>query len=350
MTIRVLIVDDSPTMRALLSELLRRESDIHVMATAANATEARTIIREQNPDVVTLDIEMPGMNGLDFLEKVMQLKPTPVIIVSGLTREGADATVRALQIGAVDCYAKPDGKIGSLLTTDDGRLATLIRNAAAVRLRDRSAKSVAPPAPRTAAPAPARSGGHQRPTLIAIGASTGGVEALHELLQHFPADCPPTVVVQHINGHFAEAVARRLDQRCAPTVTTAQTDQPLKPGHIYFAPGNDKHLQVSGCPNTPWARMRAGDKVSGHRPSVDVLFRTTAETVGDKAVGILLTGMGSDGAQGLLAMARAGATTIAQDEASCIVFGMPKAAIALGAAGVVAPLHRIADHALAGVV
>ncbi|MFA6122192.1 chemotaxis response regulator protein-glutamate methylesterase [Sphingomonas sp.] len=350
MTIRVLIVDDSPTMRALLSELLRREADINVIATAADAAEARTIIREQNPDVVTLDIEMPGMNGLEFLDKVMRLRPTPVIIVSGLTRAGADATVRALQIGAVDCYAKPDGKIGSLLTSDDGRLATLIRNAASARLRDRSARPIAPPnSPTPAPPVPTRTA-HQRPALIAIGASTGGVEALHEVLQNFPADCPPTVIVQHINGHFAEAVARRLDQRCAPTITTAEPDQPLKPGHVYLAPGNDRHLQIRGSATSPWARMRADDKVSGHRPSVDVLFRTVAETVGNKAIGILLTGMGSDGAQGLLTMARAGATTIAQDEATCTVFGMPKAAIALGAAGLVAPLHRIADHALAGVI
>ncbi|OYY79429.1 MAG: chemotaxis response regulator protein-glutamate methylesterase [Sphingomonas sp. 28-62-20] len=343
MTIRVLIVDDSPTMRALLGELLRREADITVIGAAADAAEARTIMREQSPDVVTLDIEMPGMNGLDFLDKVMRLKPTPVIVVSGLTRDGADATVRALEIGAVDCYAKPDGKIGSLLITDDGRLAALIRNAAKAKLRDRAAGPV------TIMPRHAVSPliSHHRPALIAVGASTGGVEALQLLLQNFPADCPPTVIVQHINGHFAEAVARRLDQQCAPKVTIAEPDLPLKPGHIYLAPGNDRHVQVRGGATNPCARMRADDKVSGHRPSVDVLFRSVAETMGDKAVGILLTGMGTDGAQGLLAMAHAGATTIAQDEATCTVFGMPKAAIALGAAGLIAPIHRIADHALA---
>lgn len=340
--IRVLIVDDSPTMRALLSELLRREADITVIGAASDAAEARTIIREQSPDVVTLDIEMPGMNGLDFLDKLMRLKPTPVVIVSGLTRDGADTTVRALEIGAVDCYAKPDGRIGSLLTTDDGRLAGLIRGAAKVRPRDRAASNVVA-APSYAMPAADR----QRPSLIAVGASTGGVEALQLLLQNFPADCPPTVVVQHINGHFAEAVARRLDQQCAPTVTIAEPDLPLKQGHVYLAPGNDRHLQVRGSAAHPCARMRADEKVSGHRPSVDVLFRTVAETMGGQAVGILLTGMGSDGAQGLLAMARAGAMTIAQDEATCTVFGMPKAAIALGAASRIAPIHRIADHALA---
>lgn len=343
MTIRVLIVDDSPTMRALLSELLRRESDISVIGTAADAAEARLLIREQSPDVVTLDIEMPGMNGLDFLDKVMRLKPTPVVIVSGLTREGADTTVRALEIGAVDYYAKPDGKIGSLLKTDDGRLATLIRNAAAAQVHGRSCSPVRPePSATTAAQV-----GRRRPALIAIGASTGGVEALQLLLQSFPGDCPPTVIVQHINGHFAEALARRLDQQCAPKVTIAESDLPLKPGYVYLAPGNERHLHVRGSAANPIARLRADDKVSGHRPSVDVLFRSIAETIGEQAVGILLTGMGSDGAQGLLAMARARASTIVQDEATCTVFGMPKAAIALGAAGLVAPIRRIADHALA---
>lgn len=344
MTIRVLIVDDSATMRALLAELLRREPDISVIGAAADAAEARMLIREHNPDVVTLDIEMPGMSGLEFLDKLMRLRPTPVIIVSGMTREGADTTVRALELGAVDCYAKPDGRIGSLLTADGGRLAELIRGAAKVQVRERTT-IVDPRLAGATSPAPMPRG--ERPALIAIGASTGGVEALHLLLQGFPADCPPTVIVQHINGQFAEAVARRLDQQCAPKVTIAEPDLPLRAGHIYLAPGNERHLQVRGSAAQPCARMRADEKVAGHRPSVDVLFQSVADTIGEQAVGILLTGMGSDGAQGLLAMARAGAITIAQDEATCTVFGMPKAAIKLGAARMVAPIHRIADHALA---
>lgn len=338
--IRVLVVDDSPTMRGLISALLRREGDIDVIGSAANALEARELIRELNPDVVTLDIEMPGMSGLDFLDRLMRLRPTPVIVVSGHTRQGAETTARALEIGAVDCYAKPDGRAGDLLVGDGGRLAALVRIAAQARVRDRS---IALPMPVAAAkPLPVRA---LRPRLIAIGASTGGVEALQVLLQGFPADCPPTLVVQHINGHFAEAVARRLDQWCAPTVTVAEPDLPLKSGHIYLAPGNERHLQVRDGTGLV-ARMRPGDKVSGHRPSVDALFHSVAETVGADAVGVLLTGMGSDGAEGLLAMARAGAATIAQDEATCTVFGMPKAAISLGAAKLVAPIHRIAEHAL----
>ena len=186
----------------------------------------------------------------------------------------------------------------------------------------------------------------ERPRLIAIGASTGGVEALQILLQGFPADCPPTLVVQHINGHFAEAVARRLDQSSAPTVTIAEPDLQLKQGHVYMAPGTERHLQVRGGSGL-FARMRPGDKVSGHRPSVDMLFHSVAEALGSEAIGILLTGMGQDGAHGLLAMARAGAATIVQDEATSTVFGMPKAAIGLGAAKLVAPIQRIADHAFA---
>ena len=344
MTIRVLIVDDSPTMRALLSELLRQEPDIEVVGAAADAIEARALIRSLDPDVVTLDIEMPGMSGLEFLEKLMRLRPTPVIIVSSLTRSCADTTARALEIGAVDCYAKPNGSVGALLATDNGQLATLIRGASQVRLSGRPAPATiaTAQAPRLQAVLRGR-----RPALIAIGASTGGVEALQILLQTFPADCPPTVIVQHINGQFAEAVARRFSDSCPPTVSIAEPDLPLRPGNVYLAGGNDRHLQVRAMAGGIYSRIRPGDKVSGHRPSVDMLFHSVAETCGPQAVGVLLTGMGSDGAQGLLAMANAGAVTIAQDEASCTVFGMPKAAIGLGAAQIVAPITRVADHIFA---
>lgn len=334
--IRVVIVEDSPTMRAILKTRLERAGDIIVVGAAADAAQGRQMIRELDPDVVTLDVEMPGMNGLDFLEKIMQLRPTPVIVVSGSTQKGTETTARALALGAVDCYAKSESS-SRLPMDDDGRLAELVRNAARVRFGERG-----PASQRVASEA--RSSLADRPRLIAIGSSTGGVEALQVLLGAFPVDCPPTVIVQHISARFAPAVARTLDQSCPPRICLAEPDLPLKAGHVYLAPGDDRHLTIGGT-NTFHAKLRPGAPVSGHMPSVDMLFRSVAEVVGKNAVGILLTGMGSDGAQGLLAMARAGARTIAQDEATCTVFGMPRAAISLGAAGVIAPIGHIARHA-----
>lgn len=335
MTIRVLIVDDSITMRALLTAQLVREPDIEVIASAANAAEARELIRSLDPDVVTLDVEMPQMNGLDFLEKIMRLRPTPVIIVSGITQDGTEAAARALELGAIDCYAKSD-QMGGFPANDNGRLAQLVRQAAQVKFTPQWRQPTYRPAP----PIKAR-----RAELIAIGSSTGGVEALQVVLRDFPEDCPPTVIVQHLNANFTAAVAKRLDANCRAKVVVADTDLPLRRGHVYFAPGGDRHLAVSGT-GTLYTKLRRDELVSGHRPSVDVLFRSVAKSAGPKAIGILLTGMGSDGAEGLLAMQRAGAFTIAQDEATCTVFGMPKSAIALGAAALVAPIDRIASHAL----
>jgi two-component system chemotaxis response regulator CheB len=333
--IRVVIVEDSATMRAILKTRLEREGDIVVIGAAADAAQGRTMIRELDPDVVTLDVEMPGMNGLDFLEKIMALRPTPVIVVSGSTQKGTETTARALALGAVDCYAKSE-RSGSLPFDDGGLLAGLIREAAKVRFGPRASAPVRLPSE----PRPAPS---VRPRLIAIGSSTGGVEALQILLGGFPADCPPTLIVQHIAARFAPAVARTLDQACAPRIVLAEPDLPLRDGHVYLAPGDDRHLTVGG--HALCARLREGERVSGHLPSVDVLFASVAQAVGANAIGILLTGMGSDGAQGLLAMAEAGAHTIAQDEATSTVFGMPRAAILLGAAGVVAPIGQIARHA-----
>jgi two-component system, chemotaxis family, protein-glutamate methylesterase/glutaminase len=340
MSIRVLVVDDSPTMRALLCETLRAAGDIDVVGTAADAREARAMIKELSPDVITLDIEMPGMSGLDFLEKLMLLRPMPVVIVSGLTGNGSAMTARALAMGAVECYAKPDGMAGNLLTCDHGRLAAMIRNAAQANIGARNWST------RQAEPQQAFNAGNAR--AIAIGASTGGVEALDVVLSQFPGDCPPTLVVQHINGAFAEAVARRLDTRCEPAVVLAEPDLPLRKGHIYIAPGTERHLEIRGTGQTLSIRARHGPLVTGHRPSVDVLFHSMATQLGSSAIGILLTGMGQDGAKGLLAMARAGAATIAQDKATSVVYGMPGAAVAMGAAQVVAPIDQIAQHAFAG--
>ncbi len=335
MTIRVVIIDDSMTMQAILRARLSSEPDIEVVGMASNAAEGRELIKQCNPDVVTLDIEMPGMNGLDFLEKIMTLRPTPVIIVSGLSQEGTEVSARALALGAVDCYAKPSGDGMSL--SDDGRLAECIRQAALVRFgKERpSAHPIA---------APLQCAIREKPKLIAIGSSTGGVEALQTLLSAFPEDCPPTVIVQHVNSRFAPAIAKTLDLACPANVVLAEPDMPLRAGTVYLAPGGERHLMVGGS-HSYFAKLRAGELVNGHRPSVDVLFESVARSVGAGTVGILLTGMGCDGARGLLSMAKAGALTIAQNEATCTVFGMPKAAIALNAASVVAPINEIAQHA-----
>lgn len=337
--IRVLVVDDSASMRALLSARLQGEPDIEVIGTAADAVEARAMIKALSPDVITLDIEMPGMDGLSFLDKIMALRPTPVIIVSGATQEGNEITAHALQSGAVSCYAKGD-RYGAMPVDDRGKLATLVRDAAKVQfgpdwpVSDNVGQQV-------------QASTRADTQLIAIGSSTGGVEALRTLLPRFPVDCPPTLVVQHVNARFAPAIAKSLDDSCAAKVVMAESDMPLRRGHIYFAPGGDRHMLVSGThADRLRVTLRPGDMVSGHRPSVDALFLSVAARAGAGAVGVLLTGMGQDGASGLLAMAQAGAHTIAQDEATCVVFGMPRAAISMGAAKVVAPLDRIAEHVL----
>lgn len=343
MSIRVLIVDDSPLMRALLQHRLERESDIAVVGTAAHAGEARQMIKALDPDVVTLDIEMPGMDGLSFLEKIMQLRPTPVILVSGATEAGASATARGLQLGAIGCIAKsqlsmaPGG-------ADDGALVDMVREAAKARRKEPTPRPAAASSP---ASLPAQTS-MARPDVIVIGASTGGVEALHTVLAGFPEDCPPTLVVQHINGCFAGAIAQSFDRAVRPRVLLAESDMPLEAGTVLLAPGNERHLQVASAGSRGLrCVLREGDQVAGHRPSVDRLFASLAATLGsaqgERALGILLTGMGQDGAQGMVQLASIGARTIAQDQASCIVFGMPRAAIELGAAREVLPLDRIAS-------
>jgi len=346
MTIRVLIVDDSPLMRALLQHRLARETDISVIGTAADAAEARGMIKALDPDVVTLDIEMPGMDGLSFLEKIMQLRPTPVILVSGATEEGASATARGLQLGAVGCIAKSQLRMKPS-EDDDGALPAMVREAARVRF----VHTPAPSAPRAPAPSPSpepAAAVAALPDVIVIGASTGGVEALHTVLSGFPEDCPPTLVVQHINGCFAGAIAQSFDRAVRPRVMLAESDMPLERGTVLLAPGNDRHLQVASAGMLGLrCVLREGEPVTGHRPSVDRLFASLASTLGGargaRGLGILLTGMGQDGAQGMAQLASIGARTIAQDQASCVVFGMPRAAIELGAAGEVLPLDRIAS-------
>lgn len=333
MTVRCLIVDDSPTMRALLTGLLRRDPEIEVVGAARDAHMAREMVRELDPDVITLDIEMPQMNGLEFLDRLMRLRPTPVVMCSSLTGKGAEATLRALELGAVDCFAKPEGGLHDLMATDDGTLAEMVKQAA--RSRRRTAIRGLPAAPSTKT-------FHSNDRIVAIGASTGGVEALLTLLSAFPENCPPTVVVQHMPATFTTSFAARLDTRCAPKVSEAEHDAPLKAGHVYIAPGGLRHLMIRGD-QTPHCRLIDANPVTGHRPSVDVLFRSVSQSVGKRAVGVLLTGMGRDGAAGLLEMRQAGCRTIGQNEASCVVYGMPRAAFEIGAVEDVLPIDRIAE-------
>ncbi|WP_267382461.1 MULTISPECIES: chemotaxis response regulator protein-glutamate methylesterase [unclassified Sphingomonas] len=333
MPVRVLVVDDSATMRGMLRAMLGRDPAIEIVGEAIDAVHARRLIKELNPDVVTLDIEMPGMNGLEFLEKIMRLRPMPVVIVSSLTVRGAAATVRALEAGAFDCFAKPTS-IAAI--RDDDSLARLI-HAAAGSPRRIARNSVS----HTAASAGLNGQGID---LIAVGASTGGVEALLEVIGGFAADCPPTVIVQHMPATFTPSFAERLNRTCPPNVAEARSGTLLKRGHVYLAPGGTHHMEILGA-NAPRIRLFEGDKVSGHRPSVDVLFRSVAK-LGLTSVGILLTGMGADGAAGLLAMRQSGARTIGQDQATSVVYGMPQSAFVIGAVGRQLPLQRIAAAAM----
>lgn len=329
MTIRVLVVDDSATMRGFITVTLQRDPEIAVIGEARDPLEARQAIKELNPDVVTLDIEMPNMNGLDFLEKIMRLRPTPVIMISSLTQEGAEANLRALEIGAVDCIGKSCDNNGF------EQLADKVKMAARSRVRARPVAVAAPPS--TAPFSPGEK-------LVAIGSSTGGVEALLTILTRFPANCPPTLITQHMPAVFTARFAERLNRVCAPRVTEASDGAIIEPGQIYLAPGH-AHLELVNQGRLR-CRLSEAERVSGHRPSVDVLFRSVARVAGRKALGVILTGMGRDGAQGMLELRRQGAQTLGQDEASCVVYGMPKAAFEIGAVAQQLGLEKIADRIL----
>lgn len=337
---RVLVVDDSPTMRGLIKAVLRSDPGIEVIGEAGDAMEARTAIKQLNPDVITLDVEMPNMNGLEFLEKIMQLRPMPVIMVSTLTHRGAQATLAALEIGAFDCVGKP-------LPGDPapfGVLAETVKAAArSQRHKQFAGTPSAPAAP--VAPAPAAADYVPARKIIGIGASTGGVEALITVLKQFPANCPPTVITQHMPPAFTKSFAERLNRLCPPQVKEAEDGDRLEIGRVYLAPGGDRHLEVANA-LAPVCRLVEGPNVNGHCPSVDVLFNSLAKLAGNKAVGVILTGMGQDGAQGLLNMRQAGAITIGQNEKTCVVYGMPRVAHELGAVSVQLPLNTIGEEIL----
>ncbi|WP_138473357.1 chemotaxis response regulator protein-glutamate methylesterase [Poseidonocella sp. HB161398] len=327
--IRVAIVDDSATIRRLVAMELARHPDLDLVGEAEHPYQARVMIKSLNPDVLVLDIEMPHMNGLDFLKKIMTLRPMPVLMFSSMTKRGAQAAVEALSTGAVDCLEKTP-----TLSTDGTlqRLPALIRMAAGARLAQ----------PRTQ-DAGAGNSFLNRGRIVLIGSSTGGVDALEQVIGGFPANCPPTLITQHMPAEFLKSFSARLDNMAAPAVRLAADGEPLAEGKVLIAPGGPYHLALDG--RSPRCVLDGQDKVSGHRPSVDVLFHS-AVPVANRVVAAILTGMGADGARGMLALRRAGARTLAQDEESCTVFGMPRVALENGGAERAVPLRRVAPAIL----
>jgi two-component system, chemotaxis family, protein-glutamate methylesterase/glutaminase len=344
--IKVLIVDDSAIVRKILSEALAGEPDIEIVGTAPDPYVARDKILSLSPDVLTLDIEMPRMDGLTFLEKLMRFHPLPVIVISSLAQPSCRIALQALEMGAVDVLGKPGGpySVGELR---DG-LARKVRAAAAARIRRPGAAPEAERPQKTPIAIPAIATPAPMDALLAIGASTGGTEAIAAVLSRLPASTPGTVIAQHIPPEFSRAFAGRLNELCPMEVQEARDGDAIRPGLALIAPG-DLHMTVRRAGGQMFVSVKTGPRVCYQRPSVDVLFHSAAEVSGGRAVGVILTGMGNDGAQGMLRMRQSGARTIAQDEASCVVFGMPREAIGLGAVEQVLALDRIPEAILQAV-
>jgi two-component system chemotaxis response regulator CheB len=334
---RVVVVDDSALVRTLLSEIVNRQPDMECVGTAADPYQARETIRNLSPDVITLDVEMPRMDGIDFLGKLMRLRPMPVVMVSTLTERGAEVTLRALELGAIDFVAKPKIGVADGLARLAEEITDKIRIAARARIRR------AEPAPVGAAPtaAPAALGRLSTEKIVFIGASTGGTEATREVLEHLPADFPAVMITQHMPAGFTQSYAARLDGLCRIRVAEARDGERVLPGHAYLAPGGTQ-MSVGKSGANYVVRVTDAEPVNRHKPSVEVLFKSAAQVVGRNALGVMLTGMGADGAKAMKEMRDAGSWNVAQDEASCVVFGMPREAIAAGAAHEVLPLTRIA--------
>lgn len=355
--IRVLIVDDSASVRQTLAAILGNDPEIEVIGVASDPFVAAKRLRDDIPDVITLDVEMPRMDGITFLRKLMAQHPIPVVMCSSLIEEGSETLMQTLEAGAVDVILKP--KIGAAdhLAEQALLICDTVKSAARARLGPRRNKTPATtvqpktPAPKLTADAmlpPAARGGAMAKTteiIVAVGASTGGTEALREFLIALPANAPGVVIVQHMPEHFTAAFARRLDGLCQVSVKEAEDGDPVLRGHVLIAPGG-RHLLLERQGARYHVAVKDGPLVSRHRPSVDVLFRSTARAAGPNAIGVIMTGMGDDGARGLLEMKEAGAHTIAQDEESCVVFGMPKEAIARGGVDCVLSLEDIAPHVI----
>lgn len=340
---RVVVVDDSALVRGLLAEIINRQHDMQCVGAAADPLVAREMIRNLNPDVITLDVEMPRMDGIDFLSRLMRLRPMPVVMVSTLTERGAEVTMKALELGAVDFVAKPKIGVADGLRQLGEEITDKIRIAARAHIR-RLPAAAAPAAAGHAPAAPAavaNLGRLSTEKIIFIGASTGGTEATKEVLVQLPPDCPAVMITQHMPPGFTKSYATRLDGLCRIRVAEARDGERVLPGHAYIAPGGF-HLSVERSGANYIARVKDGEPVNRHKPSVEVLFDSAARVVGPNALGVMLTGMGADGARAMRSMRDAGSWNVCQDEASCVVFGMPREAINHGAAHEVLPLARIA--------
>lgn len=348
--IKVIVVDDSALVRSLLTEIINRQPDMACIGAASDPLVAREMIRELNPDVITLDIEMPRMDGLEFLSRLMRLRPMPVVMVSTLTEQGAEITLRALEMGAVDFVAKPRIGVSSGLNELAGDIVEKIRVAAKAhvkRLGPAPGGATGTPAAPGHAPEPPRAPLPRLSTekIICIGSSTGGTEAIREVLVPMPADAPAIVITQHMPPGFTTSFANRLNTLCRIRVAEARDGERILPGHAYIAPGG-RHLRIDRSGSNYVAVLEDTEPVNRHRPSVEVLFKSAARVLGPNALGIMLTGMGADGAAAMREMKDAGSYNYVQDEASCVVFGMPRMAIQHGAAHEVLPLNQIANAVL----
>lgn len=349
--VKVLIVDDSALIRQVLTEILAADPAIEVVGTASDPYGAREKIKRLNPDVLTLDVEMPRMDGLTFLNNLMRLRPMPVVMVSSLTEKGADVTLQALELGAIDFVTKPKIDVAHSLESYANEIREKTKMAALARVKEKPASSrPIQVSEKLSADVILKKQSKQRlfkttESIVAIGASTGGTEAIKEVLVRMPVDCPGIVITQHIPEAFSGPFARRMNSIAAINVYEAADGQPIVRGSAYIAPGN-QHLMVVRDGARYLCRLSSGPPVNRHRPSVDVLFRSVAENVGFNAVGVLLTGMGDDGARGLKEMRDAGAPTVAQDEQTSVVWGMPGQAVKLGAVDKVLPLEMIAGQVL----
>lgn len=335
--IRVLSIDDSALMRRIMTDIINSHSDMEVVATAPDPLVARDLIKHFNPDVLTLDVEMPRMDGLDFLEKLMRLRPMPVVMVSSQTEQGSEVTLRALELGAVDFVTKPQLGIREGMQAYSEAIAEKVRAASRARTHLRLPAGL----PRTIKHGPLLSS----EKLIAIGASTGGTEAIRHLLQVLPLACPALLITQHMPAGFTRSFADRLNRLCQIEVKEAEHGERVLPGHAYIAPGS-RHMALTRSGANYQIALTDTDPVNRHRPSVDVLFHSVARYAGRNAVGVILTGMGNDGAAGMLEMHQAGAWTIAQSESSCVIFGMPREAISAGGVSEVVDLSQISQQML----